>query len=420
MILEFLLEKKHSDEEMLERHGHFFKESDFSIRVRENADGYIMDENNMKRLLFRFRKNVIPEDLCQLGISCFEKPSRKKTYSRGASAGILDVNRLPPNVTVIPTEKFRGKMIYKDIPLNYQIGNMANSNIVGYYEDFKNEKSDIKCRMTKFTREHPEVWKNSLPLIKYIDDCFKKEVPERWKNQYEQAMLTDFSISETSFSTITLNNNFQTALHKDKGDYSMGFGNLVVFRRGAYVGGYLGIPQYDVLIEIDHGDHLLFDVHQWHCNTPIHISENDTTSMRLSLVLYLREKIVRKCKRIIPRKDTYVPFYKRMYLDIERDILKQSYLKSRIICASFDGLFCPSTKYKNILLHLIEKYNIPESVFKYVKKTPKQNDIKTLNADYSMKETFHYANIYHIKVSMVILISDVSGDKALLMIECQL
>ena len=35
-------------------------------------------------------------------------------------------------------------------------------------------------------------------------------------------------IPETAFSTITINRNFRTALHRDAGDYKDGFGNLTV------------------------------------------------------------------------------------------------------------------------------------------------------------------------------------------------
>jgi hypothetical protein len=45
-------------------------------------------------------------------------------------------------------------------------------------------------------------------------------------------------------------------------------GNLIVVGRD-FTGGYLGFPEFKVLIKIEPGDFLLMDVHQYHCNTPI-------------------------------------------------------------------------------------------------------------------------------------------------------
>ena len=104
-----------------------------------------------------------------------------------------------------------------------------------------------------------------------------------------------FAIDDTAFSTVTINYNWQTALHKDAGDLKEGFGNLVVIRDGKYKGGYTGFPQYGVAINVDNGDFLGMDVHQWHANTKLKGLSKDFT--RLSLVCYLRENMIR-CKNM--------------------------------------------------------------------------------------------------------------------------
>jgi hypothetical protein len=89
--------------------------------------------------------------------------------------------------------------------------------------------------------------------------------------------------------------NFRTAAHSDTGDWPAGFGNLVVLEHGApYTGSYTGFPQYGVAVDCREGDFLAMDVHQIHGNTPMY--PEDKTSIRLSLVSYLREGIVKKCK----------------------------------------------------------------------------------------------------------------------------
>ena len=53
-------------------------------------------------------------------------------------------------------------------------------------------------------------------------------MPKEHKKQYQRAHKTNFVIDGTSFSTITINHNWRTALHKDSGDFKDGFGNLIV------------------------------------------------------------------------------------------------------------------------------------------------------------------------------------------------
>ncbi len=182
--------------------------------------------------------------------------------------------------------------------------------------------SKIPCRTTKFTREQVAKWKHSIPFIKEANKQFRQLVPERHSVQLKRAKKTkDFQIENTAFSTITLNYNYQTALHKDKGDLEEGFGNLLVLEKDkcsdsnnviSYKGGYTGYPQYGVAVDVRQGDFLAMDVHQWHCNTPISDSDvlsskdsksknsksskksKDQTYGRLSIVCYLRKNMI-KC-----------------------------------------------------------------------------------------------------------------------------
>ena len=134
----------------------------------------------------------------------------------------------------------------------------------------------------------------------------------------QRALLKDkFKITNTAFSTVTINRNFRTALHKDAGDFKGGFGNLTVIERGKYHGGYTVFPQYGVGIDLRNNDFVAMDVHQWHSNTSIYETEEDhkynltlppdykenpdvgtegiyTPYTRLSFVCYLRENII-KC-----------------------------------------------------------------------------------------------------------------------------
>ena len=118
-------------------------------------------------------------------------------------------------------------------------------------------------------------------------------VPDRHREQWERANSTEFVVPNTSFSTITINYNWRTALHKDDGDFKDGFGNLLILEEGKYEGGYLGFPRYGVCFDVRMGDFLAMDVHEWHCNTDIKGMTPEFS--RVSVVCYLREKMD-KCK----------------------------------------------------------------------------------------------------------------------------
>jgi hypothetical protein len=123
-----------------------------------------------------------------------------------------------------------------------------------------------------------------------------------------------YQIADTAFSTLTVNMNFRTAMHRDAGDFQEGFGNLSVIEWGRYQGGETLFPQYGVGINLRTGDFVAMDVHQWHCNSGIHqtaadkafneslpdIRTRDSTTgvvgsqerfQRISFVCYFREKI---------------------------------------------------------------------------------------------------------------------------------
>ena len=47
---------------------------------------------------------------------------------------------------------------------------------------------------------------------------------------------------------------WRTALHKDKGDFDDGFGNLTVCGDNEYNGCYTGFPQYGICFNVKRGD----------------------------------------------------------------------------------------------------------------------------------------------------------------------
>ena len=118
------------------------------------------------------------------------------------------------------------------------LGNISQSNIIGYFDKRdRNFKNSPLGRTTAFTSQQFDKWSKVIPLIENIDLQFKKLIPKNHAIQYKEAQKTKFVIGDTAFSTVTINYNWRTALHKDAGDLKQGFGNLVVLEEGKYEGG---------------------------------------------------------------------------------------------------------------------------------------------------------------------------------------
>jgi hypothetical protein len=178
------------------------------------------------------------------------------------------------------------------------------TNIFGYFDFLSpSQKLALKkngitmpltIRETKFNMDYPEKYKKTIPLIKEIDQQYAKLVPEKYKLQKKKAKQTPFRIADTCFTTITTNVNFQTTIHKDKGDDPEGFGNLTVIEYGKYTGGETCFPQYGIGFDVRTEDVLFMNVHEWHGNLPI--QKEDPEARRLSIVCYLRLRIWEKTK----------------------------------------------------------------------------------------------------------------------------
>jgi hypothetical protein len=308
--------KKHiADDKIIEKEGEYFTIQPDTVIIRKDADIYKPDGT----LLARFRKGVLDIEAMKKAFPHLLKESQKKMANRGAAAGMIDPKKLPTYVGALykPT-KFRTYYISKTtgLPIKRQISNLSNSSVIGYFD--KVDTNTLKrarnmgielppCRTTMFTREKVDKWEECTDFFEEISKQFKSLVPERYRIQKKMADKTDFHIKNTAFSTVTINYNWRTALHKDVGDLEDGFGNLVVIENGKYDGGFLYYPQYNVAIDVRCGDFLAMDVHEWHCNTPLLNSSKDailvnpkadpSQPIRLSIVCYLR-KDMEKCQGV--------------------------------------------------------------------------------------------------------------------------
>ncbi|KAH9597900.1 Helicase [Trypanosoma melophagium] len=156
--------------------------------------------------------------------------------------------------------------------------------IVGYY-DYLNNPTTRKCRETEFTRKNWSTFAAPceaflLALNKLYSEC----APTHYKLQ-RIAIPRNCQLFNTVFSTITVNRNFRTAVHTDKGDFRSGLGALCVID-GIFEGCHLAIKKLGKAFRLEKGDVLFFDTSLEHGNTEVH--SFDYCWKRISVVCYLR------------------------------------------------------------------------------------------------------------------------------------
>jgi len=254
--------------------GELLKDSDYAILIDYDCDVFCEETG---KLLAKFRKNQLPLELIKNSFYSFSEAATP-TNNRGLSAG------------KITKESSRFNRIKKDGTISKtHLATSVNSGIIGFFD--RTMRAPY-CRTTSFTGNKIEKWEKCLPVIKRINELYKELIPEKWEiqNDWCQRTSQDFIIKDTVFTTITVNKNWQTAAHTDKGDLVEGFGNLAVMRKGKYTGGYFVVLRWGVAFNLQNGDVLFTDVHEVHGNTPIHKLSEDAE--RISLVMYYRENMI--------------------------------------------------------------------------------------------------------------------------------
>ena len=345
-VREIVLEAKMTNDEIKAREGTYFTEKDADEILDEDTDVYGKDpDTGEKKLLARFRKNILPADLVKIGWEAYYQTAAA-SRNRGAAAGPIKADsnywkkRKPVEI-----KKWSARYEQDGKLSKMRVNNNVFSSVLGYFE--QTPFMVLPCRLTSYTQKYFHQYKHGLPFIQAIDAVFKRLVPDKHKKQLAAVKeKATYQVADTAFSSITINRNFRTALHMDDGDFRDGFGNLSVIERGKYSGGATIFPRYKIGFNVRTGDFLAMDVHEWHCNTEMYESAEDkkfnkalpvihnnsleTGTMggekpftRISFVCYLREKL-RGCKV----KDTQA-YYNRIKFHPERGTTRKTKTTSK-------------------------------------------------------------------------------------------
>jgi hypothetical protein len=340
-VREIVLEPKMTNDEIKAREGTYFTDKDADEILDEDVDVYGKDPSTgEKKLLARFRKHVIPNELVTTGWEAYHQTAAA-SRNRGAAAGPIKADsnywkkRKPVEIN-----KWSARYEQDGKLSKMRVNNNVFSSVLGYFE--QTPFMGLPCRMTSYTQKYFHQYQHGIPFIQAIDSIFKRLIPDRHAKQFAAASeKPKYRVADTAFSSITINRNFRTALHMDDGDFREGYGNLSVIERGKYSGGATIFPRYKIGFNVRTGDFLAMDVHEWHCNTEmyedaadkkfnkalpmIHNNATDTGTMgvekpftRISFVCYLREKL-RGCK--VGETEAY---YKRINFNPQRGDLNKT------------------------------------------------------------------------------------------------
>lgn len=274
--------------------GEFIPVEHYHTIIKEDCDIYKPSSSIFGdlELLASFRKNVFPKEMTRPAFEGLRKAAYNSN-NRGTAAGPVVQEKMAGNRKIAEILGGNRAKVYRSdgTVSNTVYANAVNSGIAGYFDKYARIPY---CRTTAFTERNLNEFNMAIPFIRLISDKFRELVPHRWEiqNSYARQTVEDFVISDTVFTTVTVNKNFRTAGHYDAGDLVEGFGNLTVLEHGEYNGAYTGFPRYKVAIDVREGDFLGMDVHELHGNTDQEILTEGAE--RVSVVCYYRNKMM-KC-----------------------------------------------------------------------------------------------------------------------------
>ena len=309
-----------TDTECNDFKGTYLGDNSFTTLINEDCD-YICEGE----IVFKFRKKKFKEDLLTTAWDNCSKMA-KASRGRGAAAGPIDPESVYWKKRDISwMKKWSAVYMVKDRKTGemkaskMKVNNEVASNPIGYYGATKGLGVDLPCRLSHYTKTKFNDFHNAIPFFQEISKSYEELMPDKFISQMERAKINEYHITGTPFSTITINKNFRTAVHKDSGDFG-GWACLTALEENKYHGGYFVLPKFKVAIDMRHGDLLVCDVHQYHGNTELYETDEDkeyndnhpstlkdnlnigvlglnNRFSRLSFVCYLRNDII-KCGNV--------------------------------------------------------------------------------------------------------------------------
>jgi len=262
MVRVMIIDENETETET-DRIGESLHANDFSQKISKDTDVYIRIPDAKPKLLFSYRRKAIPDakSWSDRLRQCFVTPILTSDRRFIASGN-------------------RGKRV------------TVRSGVIGFYDRLTPQQKKIlgvnmAGRATAFTRHFHEAWVSTcVPFFQLVSSLYRKHCPSYYKIQerFIQKIERELRIQGTVFTTATVNQDWATSVHRDRGDFPDGMSCLVVLGNG-FKGGFLAFPRRNVLVKMRHGDMIMMDSHEPHGNTELNVQKD---GKRLSLVCYVR------------------------------------------------------------------------------------------------------------------------------------
>jgi hypothetical protein len=274
-------------EEVEALQGTFLDESSYRHILR-NETGVVLKPDGTPLVIYV--RDAIPRSLCAAAFEVFKKVSYEGGgTNRGMAAGLIQDGdeRIDGDGAEVRGVRYNPRKLDGTLSATSRSASVPTA-IVGFYGRYPRIPY---CRQTAFTMNNPELWQRCLPYVAKVSDLFRQYAPRHFAAQkaFTDACHPDFIIPDTVYSTITLNRNWRTAVHTDKGDYRSGLGCMSVLEGGHYDGGELVFPRFNTAVDMRTGGVCFADVHELHGNVDIRGAAG--MHLRISAVFYCRENV---------------------------------------------------------------------------------------------------------------------------------
>ena len=287
--------------------GEFYDKEHYDKIINESCYGYYENGD----ILFCFIKGAITEENRQKYKKIIKSCCKQKTKNRGASAGPVDLRYFPKKAVELCNKhgepykdgKDRYSVFYKDATgkvVNRCQSNMVRSGVAGYFDAV----AGLPCRKVGWSNKNPLKHDSLIELAKEIEGNHNVYCNNSYNYHRKKAdeVPENLLFKDTIYSTMTLNYDFRTASHRDKGDLEGGLSTLTIFEDipNNYEGFYTGLPEFKIAFDVRDGDTLIFNAHEIHANTDFKVlseklKRDDLTDNnfagRMSVVCYMRNKL---------------------------------------------------------------------------------------------------------------------------------
>ena len=199
------------------KEGFYYNESHYDKVIKDEC--VILDMNTNK-IIAILCKNVIPKEDRKKYVDILKSPAKSKTKNRGNGAGKVDIKRFPAKAEMLCDKD--GNFV------NRGQSNMVRSGCAGYFD----KRGVLPCRKVNWSNKNEDKHNALIPLCECISDKHKEVDEESYNKQLERIeMKPEYRFGESIYSTLTLNYDFRTASHRDKGDFKAGLSTLTILIR---------------------------------------------------------------------------------------------------------------------------------------------------------------------------------------------